>query len=46
MADGATTKSIVTQLHAQLQQSREQEERLKQALTRVLKLVDEAMPPR
>ena len=46
MADDAGPQQIVTQLHVQLQQSRQQEEKLKVALTRVLRLVDDAKPPR
>ena len=46
MADVATTPETLAQLHGQLQQSRQQEERLKVALTRVLKLIDDAKSPR
>ena len=46
MADDAATDQIVPRLHAQLQESRQQEERLKEALTRVLRLVDDAKSPR
>ena len=46
MADEAVTQQIVAQLHIELQQSRQQEERLKVALTRVLRLIDDAVPPR
>jgi hypothetical protein len=46
MAEDDAHRQIVIELHGQLQQSRQQEERLKDALTRVLKLVDEAKPPR
>ena len=45
MADVAITQPIVAQLRAQLTESRQQEERLKHALTRVLKLLDEANSP-
>jgi hypothetical protein len=46
MADDARTQQAVAQLQDQLQRSRQQEARLKQALTRVLRLIDDAMPVR
>jgi hypothetical protein len=46
MADKRETQQIVAGLHAQLAQSREQERRLKDALIRLLKLVDDAKLPR
>ena len=46
MADDAATPHIVADLRTQLGQSRQQEERLKQALTRVLKLIDDGKSPR
>ena len=46
MTDDSATRAIVTELHGQLQQSRQQEERLKVALTRVLKLIDDAKTAR
>ena len=46
MADKSATDDVTARLHAQLQQSREQEECLKVALTRVLKMVDDAKAPR
>ena len=46
MTDDLATHQIVAQLGDQLRQSRLQEERLKEALTRVLRLIDDAKPPR
>jgi hypothetical protein len=46
MDDDDATRRIADGLRAQLQQSRQQEERLERALTRVLELVDEATSPR
>jgi hypothetical protein len=46
MADASATDEVTARLHAQLLRSREQEECLKVALTRVLKMVDDAKPPR
>jgi hypothetical protein len=39
--DNASTVRVVAGLREQLQQSRQQQERLKEALTRVLSLIDD-----
>ncbi len=46
MTDHDANQTIVTELRGQLQQSRQQEDRLKVALTRVLKLIDDAKTSR
>ena len=45
MNDDEATPRIVADLAAQLQDSRRQEQRLKDALTRVLKLIDDGETP-
>jgi hypothetical protein len=46
MDETAANQQVATRLRDELQQSAQQEERLKVALIRVLKLIDDATPPR
>ena len=45
MADDGSTPPILAELRAQLEESRQQEERLKDTLTRVLSLMDDLGRP-
>jgi hypothetical protein len=45
VADSDPTEAMLADLRAQLQQSRQQQKRLSEALTRVLSLVEQAERP-
>ena len=45
MAEDDAAPRLLAELRAQLEESRQQEERLKDALTRVLSLMDDAEQP-
>lgn len=45
MSDAASAHQTLVELRAQLEQSRQQQERLKEALTRVLSLIDDFERP-
>ncbi len=45
MTDNSSTQTVLAELRQQLEQSRQQQERLKEALTRVLSLIDDLKSP-